>query len=96
MIKSKQVSGEHYNISKSEWILLSSIQGTEELEIPKCYSHIIDCSNSELILTRYDIFVYIGSGICTPKLFITNSYVDKGIMRGKDQYLVQKRSTSMH
>lgn len=34
--------------------------------------------------------MYIGSGICTPKLFITNSDVDKGIMRVKDQFLVQK------
>lgn len=51
---------------------------------------------NQLLLTRYDLLVYLGSDICTSKLFIT-SYVAKGIMRVKDQFLVQeKKSTALH
>ena len=51
---------------------------------------------NQLLLTQYDLLVYLGSDICTSKLFIT-SYVAKGIMRVKDQFLVQeKKSTALH
>lgn len=94
MILSKQVSEEHTfffqstersvyyqhqalrNLGFSSSIFISSIASTPQIL-------------NQLLLTKYDLFVCIGSNIRIPNCFITSNYVDKEIIRV--QFLIQEK-----